>query len=104
MLKNSEGGCMCRAIRYVLNSEPLVVYYCHCNDCKKSTGSAFHVGLVMKEADVEISSGKTKSFTKSADSGNQMTRYFCEHCGSLCLQKIAAHWKILSSRQAASIT
>lgn len=73
---------MCGKIRYQLRTTPDIIYYCHCNDCKKSTGSAFHVGLVLEAADVDVLSGQPKGYTKTADSGNQMTRLFCDHCGS----------------------
>lgn len=82
MFEKVQGGCMCGAIRYELNDEPLATYYCHCNDCKKSTGSAFHVGLVMKLQMVNIMTGIPKEYTKTSDSGNLMTRCFCENCGS----------------------
>ena len=84
------GGCMCGAIRYVLKGAPEVVYYCHCNDCKRSTGSAFHVGLVMRTDHVEIVGDTLKGYTKLSDSGNHMTRLFCSKCGSPLFTKDSA--------------
>ena len=84
------GGCMCGAIRYVLKGAPEVVYYCHCNDCKRSTGSAFHVGLVMRTDHVEIVGDTLKGYTKLSDSGNHMTRLFCFKCGSPLFTKDSA--------------
>jgi hypothetical protein len=84
------GGCMCGAIRYVLKGSPEVVYYCHCNDCKRSTGSAFHVGLVMRTDHVEIVGDTLNGYTKLSDSGNHMTRLFCYKCGSPLFTKDSA--------------
>ena len=84
------GGCMCGAIRYVLKEAPEVVYYCHCNDCKRSTGSAFHVGLVMRTDRVEIVDDILKEYMKLSDSGNHMTRLFCSKCGSPLFTKDSA--------------
>jgi hypothetical protein len=36
------GGCLCGNIRYRLTAEPRV-HYCHCDMCRRATGSAFAV-------------------------------------------------------------
>ncbi|TIU70908.1 MAG: GFA family protein, partial [Mesorhizobium sp.] len=36
------GGCLCGNIRYRLTGEPRV-HYCHCDMCRRTTGSAFAV-------------------------------------------------------------
>lgn len=76
------GKCLCGGVSYATSGKPLVTYYCHCNDCKKSTGSAFHVGFVVKQSDINIKANDLREYTKTADSGNQMTRRFCGDCGS----------------------
>lgn len=38
---------MCGKTRYKVSGEPVGgVFYCHCNDCKKQTGSPFTIGGV----------------------------------------------------------
>ena len=81
-MNKRQGGCRCGDIRYETSGEPQVVYYCHCRDCQRSTGSAFHVGLVMKQDQVAMLSGKPKGHTTTSDSGHEMTREFCSNCGS----------------------
>ena len=82
MAAEFAGGCMCGEIRYSCKAEPKTVYYCHCEDCRRGSGSAFHVGVgVLKEA-LTILQGSPKSFRKTADSGNGITRQFCPNCGS----------------------
>jgi len=82
MEKPVKGGCQCGAIRYEISGEPDLVYYCHCHDCQKSTGSAFHCGLMLNKKIFKLLSGEPKGHTKLADSGNEMTREFCPECGS----------------------
>ena len=75
------GGCLCGAVRYTYDGEPGPVGICHCADCRKVTGSAFNAGMKLS-ADLFRVSGKLGQFTKAADSGNELTRYFCANCGS----------------------
>jgi len=77
-----SGGCLCGELRYQCTGEPELMYYCHCSDCQKSTGTAFHTGLYMKRADFELTSGTSRSFAKQAESGRTIARHFCGHCGS----------------------
>ncbi|TIN30311.1 MAG: GFA family protein [Mesorhizobium sp.] len=37
-----SGGCLCGRIRFSVGGEPRV-HYCHCDMCKRATGSAFAV-------------------------------------------------------------
>ena len=76
------GGCLCGNIRFSCGGAPAPAAYCHCEDCRRCTGSAFNVSLPVEAAHFEIISGQTKAFTKTADSGHQLTRHFCADCGS----------------------
>ena len=45
------GGCNCGQVRYTLDGDPLRVGLCHCETCRKFTGSAFsHYGVWPKGA------------------------------------------------------
>jgi hypothetical protein len=46
----AEGGCDCGAVRYSMESAPLVVHCCHCRWCQRETGSAFALNAMI-EAD-----------------------------------------------------
>lgn len=76
------GGCLCGQLRFRINDDVGGAGYCHCTDCRHVTGSAFNVSVAAEAADFEIVSGTRKGFTKRADSGNELTRYFCADCGS----------------------
>ena len=82
MTERLTGGCLCGALRYECNGEPKEVTYCHCTDCQKTTGSAFCVGVAVDTDALKILSGSIKGYTKTADSGNPITRQFCPECGS----------------------
>ena len=76
------GGCLCGTIRYEVNAEPQGIQNCHCDNCRKVTGSAFATNIFVAEDDVVITQGEPKSFSHAADSGNTMTKEFCANCGS----------------------
>ena len=55
---------------------------CHCDACRKATGSSFATNIFVAEDDIVITQGEPKSFSHAADSGNTMTKEFCANCGS----------------------
>ncbi len=76
------GGCLCGEISFEYTDSPGPAAYCHCTDCRRITGSAFNISVPVSLAFFEIVSGSPKAFTKRADSGHELTRYFCGDCGS----------------------
>jgi hypothetical protein len=46
----AEGGCDCRAVRYRMESAPLVVHCCHCRWCQRESGASFALNAMI-EAD-----------------------------------------------------
>lgn len=76
------GGCLCGSVRYEYRGEVGPAGYCHCADCRRTSGSAFGVSVRVQTAGFRIVSGQPKGFTKLGDSGRAVTRYFCPDCGS----------------------
>jgi len=52
----AEGGCDCRAVRYRVESAPLVVHCCHCRWCQRESGASFALNALI-EADRVTSLG-----------------------------------------------
>ncbi|KAF2196139.1 DUF636 domain protein [Delitschia confertaspora ATCC 74209] len=77
-----EGGCMCGKLRYSVSGEPSFKAICHCLDCRKVTGSTFSTNVVYPEDQFKVTSGTAKEFSKIADSGKKVSRFFCGDCGS----------------------
>jgi hypothetical protein len=76
-----SGKCLCGAVTYEADVEPMVTANCHCTDCRGATGAAYSTISFFKSADVTIS-GETKTYEHTADSGHHMTKHFCPNCGS----------------------
>jgi len=85
------GSCLCGKVKYECTRKPESATYCHCDDCRKTTGSAFNVGVRVSVSDFKIISGEVKGYTKTADSGNQLTRVFCPNCGSPLFTRSPVH-------------
>jgi len=45
-----EGGCDCKAVRYRMESAPIIVHCCHCRWCQRETGASFALNAMI-EAD-----------------------------------------------------
>lgn len=75
-------SCLCGAVRISCGEPVGPGGYCHCQDCRKATGSAFSVNIPFDAGTFRVLSGEIGSFTKTADSGNELTRHFCRECGS----------------------
>ena len=77
-----EGGCACRALRYKLTADPLIVHACHCRDCQRLTGSAFVTNIWIEKKFVQAGAAAPKSFKLTAGSGKDHEVFFCGTCGT----------------------
>lgn len=77
----ATGQCLCGAVRYEVAAPPLRMAQCHCEDCRRLTGTGHLVQAFFNRSDVSIF-GQTSSFENYADSGNLRRRHFCPTCGS----------------------
>ncbi|RFB94693.1 aldehyde-activating protein [Rhizobium leguminosarum bv. trifolii] len=80
------GSCLCGAVAYRVEGEPLRVGLCHCADCRKSSGSAFVFFAVWPRP----------AFSHSGEIATFAGRSFCPACGSrlFCLQEDAAEIRL----------
>lgn len=81
--KNSfaTGQCLCGSVKYTIASPPVRMGQCHCDDCRKSSGTGHSSNAFFKKDDVVIE-GKLSDFASTTDTGSKITRYFCPRCGS----------------------
>ena len=77
-----KGGCLCGAITYEVAAEPINMWNCHCDDCRKTTGASFATNIFINAEDLSIHKGTPSTYQNTSDSGNTMTREFCSNCGS----------------------
>ncbi len=84
-----NGSCLCGAVAYEIKGEAAKFYHCHCQRCRKASGTGHCSNIIMPEA-------QSISWTRGAD---HLTHYkvpdairfstcFCKTCGSLLPREI----------------
>ena len=74
-------SCQCGQVTARCEGEPVRISVCHCLDCQRRSGSAFAAQARWTDAQVAIA-GTTRTWSRTADSGNLLTTRFCPDCGS----------------------
>lgn len=84
-----DGHCLCGAITYKGDADPIMVGICHCTDCQRQSGAAFSINVGVALEDVEVS-GTPKVFeTMGEDRGVPAFRHFCGECGTPIMSVLA---------------
>lgn len=76
-----SGGCLCGSTRYECSADPQFSIMCCCRQCQHISGAGHAPQFAVARAAVTLS-GPLKSYATRADSGNEVTSFFCEQCGS----------------------
>ena len=76
------GGCLCGALRYEAEGEPLFTGHCYCTDCQKASGSGF-IPFMGFAASALRFTGAAKPFTTRSARGGDAVRNSCSICSSL---------------------
>lgn len=72
------GGCLCGAVRFTARNVPTTFGVCHCEMCRRWTGSAL-LGVSLAEGDVTWEKNDT---LKVVQTSRWAERGFCDACGS----------------------
>ena len=81
--KPITGRCLCGAVEYSADADPVVQAACHCTDCQRQTGSPFSVVVGVPRAALTVKGSTLASFaTAGEDHGGDTQRSFCSACGS----------------------
>ena len=83
------GGCLCGAVRYTCESDPLLCVTCHCKNCQRQAGSGWSMIMGVPAAALSVI-GEVKTFEDHGESGGAVLRQFCPNCGSPLFSRVSA--------------
>jgi hypothetical protein len=72
------------------------MYYCHCETCRKASGSSFATNMIALAEDFVLLSGR--ELLSAFESSPDKHRYFCSACGSPVYSQAKKTQKIVSVR------
>ena len=71
------GHCHCGGVAFEVRSKMPAVTFCHCEDCRRTTGH-FHAAVGIKEKNLVLTRHETLTWYQSSDG---VRRGFCNTCG-----------------------
>jgi len=77
--------CPCAAVQMQLTGQPMMQYYCHCDDCQRVHGKAYACSVYPTPA-VTIEYGQTDVFTLRTS-----PRTRCRDCGTYLFAEIPGY-------------
>ena len=81
MSNRHSGSCLCGEVRFEIDGEFERFYLCHCQHCRKDTGSAHAANLFSSSASLKWLAGEDKVRQFNLPS-TRHSRNFCATCGS----------------------
>jgi len=83
-----SGSCLCGSVAYEIRGELRQFNHCHCERCRKATGTGHATNIVMTPAKVEWTAGESLLSRYKVPEAKRFATVFCRECGSL-LPRIA---------------
>jgi hypothetical protein len=80
MPETFEGACTCRAVRYRMESRPMLVHCCHCRWCQRETGTAFALNALIESDRVTMLAGDPERVNTPSNSGKGQVISRCATC------------------------
>ena len=75
-----RGSCLCGEVQFEVTAEPSAVRYCHCESCKKLSGSIGTANARVRSESIRILAGEDVLRSYRPKEGSSKT--FCSRCGS----------------------
>ena len=76
----AEGGCDCRAVRYRMETAPMVVHCCHCRWCQRETGASFALNAMIESDRVTNLGEEPELVLTPSESGRGQQIARCPRC------------------------
>jgi hypothetical protein len=80
---NLSGSCLCGSVAYEISGESLHFFHCHCQRCRKATGTGHASNVLMRPTSVEWTAGEQLLTSYKVPEAKVFATSFCSVCGSL---------------------
>lgn len=77
-----SGSCLCGSVAFEIHCDARRFYHCHCERCRKSTGSAHASNIIAKPISVSWSAGEELVRHYRLPEAKYYGAAFCSNCGS----------------------
>lgn len=77
-----KGSCLCGAVEYEITGEAARFYHCHCQRCRKATGTGHASNLFIKADKVNWVKGEENVAIYKVPEAERFANSFCKQCGS----------------------
>lgn len=78
MSKAHSGRCLCGRVTFEATGAPLWIAHCHCQSCRRNTGSVMATFAGFRKPQVRYLTGERKRYASSPG----VSRSFCGDCGT----------------------
>lgn len=93
---NRKAECCCGNLNIEVRGEPDLYGVCHCDDCKKRTGSAFGISSYFKKDDVLSISGESSQYSfYHQEQNHKQKRHFCFSCGTTLYWYVSSYPELI---------
>jgi len=77
-----RGSCLCGSVTYELKGDAIRFYHCHCQRCRKATGTSHASNIMVQEESFNWLTGKTLLKRYKVPDAERFYTHFCSECGS----------------------
>lgn len=77
-----EGSCLCGSVRYELSGEIKRFYHCHCQRCRKATGTGHASNIMVNVESFHWLTGEALLRRYKVPEAERFYAHFCSQCGS----------------------
>jgi hypothetical protein len=81
MVKEISGGCCCGNVTFTVEDDFSNFYFCHCEQCRKLTGTAHAANLFTSPDNIKWFKG-INSIKRYDHPERSFSKAFCNECGS----------------------
>lgn len=74
----TQGRCLCGNVRFQVEGKPVWIGHCHCQSCRRNTGSVLATFVGFKPSQVTYLNGEQGLYESSPG----VRRRFCTNCGT----------------------